>query len=187
MATPVEIELATGSARELVAESQLRRLLDSYDLRPLLITTHIRIQSHVIPHSHPVLTLNTRHLDNDERQLAVFIHEQMHWYGVQAGDGFEAALADLRTLYPSVPVGHDQGGRTEHSTYLHLIICLLEYDGVARFLGKDRARAVIERTDVYRWIYDKVLNDEAAIREIMARHGLALPGGAADETDAGRD
>ena len=175
MATPVEIELATGSACERAAECQLRRLLDTHDLGPLLITTRIRIRSHVIPHSHPVLTLNTRHLDDDERQLAVFIHEQMHWYSGQHEEAFAAALLDLRRLNPDVPIGGDQGARSEDSTHLHLIICMLEYDGLARFLGRDRARAVIERADVYRWIYDRVLNDESAIRSIMSRHGLALP------------
>ena len=171
----IDIELASGSAREKAAETQLTRLLETYDLDALIFTTSVRIESRVIPHSHPVLTLNTRHLDDDERQLAVFIHEQMHWYSLQVGDGFGAALAELQMLYPSVPVGRDQGGRDEHSTYLHLIICMLEYDGLTRFLGKERARAVIERADVYRWIYDKVLNDESAIRSIMTSHGLALP------------
>ena len=173
---PVDIELATGTAREKAAEAQLRRLLETFDLEPLLFTTRVRIQSRVIPHSHPVLTLNTRHLEDDERQLATFIHEQMHWYSVETGAAFGAAMTELRRLYPEVPVGGDQGARNEHSSYLHLIICLLEYDGLARYLGPERARQVIARTDVYRWIYDKVLNDEPTIRGVMDRHGLALPG-----------
>ena len=145
------------------------RLLNTHDLGPLLITTRFRIQCHVVPHSHPVLMLSTRHLDDDERQLAVFIHEQMHWYAGRDEAAFASAMADLRASYPEVPVGGGQGARSEKSTYAHLIICMLEYDGLAKFLGRDRARAVIERTDVYRWIYDKVLNDELTIRDIMRR------------------
>lgn len=173
---PIDIELASGTAREQAAETQLRRLLETHDLEPLIFTTRVRIEGGVIPHSHPVLTLNTRHLDDDERQLATFIHEQMHWYSLEIGEPFGAALADLRGAYPEVPVGGDQGARSVHSSYLHLIICQLEHDALMRYLGPERARQVIAQMDVYRWVYDKVLNDEPTIRSVMTRHGLALPG-----------
>lgn len=173
----IDIELASGSPGERAAEGQLRRLLDTYELDPLIFTTRVRIESGVIPHSHPVLTLNTRHLDDDERQLATFIHEQMHWFAGLIEEAFNAAMADLRRIYPDVPVGGGEGARSERSTYAHLIICLLECDGLARYVGPERAREVIAQIGHYRWIYRKVLSDEPAIRRIMTRHGLALPTG----------
>jgi hypothetical protein len=38
------------------------------------------IKERAIPHSHPVLTLNTRNLDSDDQLLSAFLHEQLHWY-----------------------------------------------------------------------------------------------------------
>jgi len=171
----LEITLASDTQPEKFAESQLRRLLAKYNLDALVFTKKIRIASHVIPHSHPVLTLNTRHIDDDEQQLATFIHEQMHWYLSRHEKGTAAAIADLRKVYPIVPEKGPRGARNEHSTYLHLIINLLEFDGLANYLGRDRARAVIGRRDYYIWIYDTVLRDETNIRAVMTGHGLVLP------------
>ena len=73
--TAVEITLARGLPAEDSARAQVYRLLRTYDLRPWLFTRQLRIERGAIPHSHPVLTLNTRYLDHDVGQLSAFIHE----------------------------------------------------------------------------------------------------------------
>ncbi len=171
----LEITLASSNQREKSTEAQLRRLLATYNLNSLIFTKKVQIESQVIPHSHPVLTLNTRYISDDELQLATFIHEQLHWYVSQNIERSWAAIADLRKVYPKVPVKGRLGAANEYSSYLHLIINLLEFDGLARYLGPDQAREVIGRQGYYIWIYDKVLNDEAAIRAVMTNHGIALP------------
>ena len=98
---PIEIELAGGSPRERQAEAQLRRLLAAHDLDAaglgaLIVTRRVRIESGAVPHSHPVLTLNTRHLGDDERQLATFLHEQLHWYLNAREAAVGKAIAELR-------------------------------------------------------------------------------------------
>lgn len=42
-------------------------------------TRDVVVEEKAIPHSHPVLTLNTQYLKNDNALLATFIHEQFHW------------------------------------------------------------------------------------------------------------
>jgi hypothetical protein len=69
--------LATGSPREALTEQQLRRLLREYAVWDWIFTYDIRIETRVIPHSHPTLTLNTRYLDDDDRLMATFVHEQL--------------------------------------------------------------------------------------------------------------
>ena len=177
---PIEIELASGTPRERQAEAQLRRLLAAHDLDAaglgaLIVTRRVRIESGTVPHSHPVLTLNTRHLGDDERQLATFLHEQLHWYLNAREAAVAKAIAELRRIYPQVPVGPPEGARRAHSSYLHLIIGVLERDALARLLGRARAEAVIARIDIYTRIYETVLKDKAALRAVAARHGLALP------------
>ena len=172
---PVNIVLASGSTREVEAKEQLERLLVRHDLDTLIFTRTVRIKSQVIPHSHPVLTLNTRHIADDERQLATFVHEQLHWYLDDQPQALQHAITDLRKLCPEVPVGAPSGARSEHSTYLHLVLCLLELDALTRYLGRERAEAVLRRMDVYTWIYARVLRDEPQVREVAERYQLVLP------------
>ena len=63
-AKAIDIRLQSGTPLEERGRDQLRRLLRIiYDLHKWLFTRDVLIQSGVIPHSHPVLTLNTRYLD----------------------------------------------------------------------------------------------------------------------------
>jgi len=52
----LRIELSSNTALEQRGREQLERLLRTYDLSPWLFTSAVRIESYVIPHSHPVLT-----------------------------------------------------------------------------------------------------------------------------------
>ncbi len=79
-AEAIDIRLQSGTPLEERGRDQLRRLLRTYDLHKWLFTRDVLIQSGVIPHSHPVLTLNTRYVDDDTAQLATFVHEQLHWF-----------------------------------------------------------------------------------------------------------
>ena len=127
-AETIDIRLQSGTALEERGRDQLRRLLRTYDLQNWLFTRNVLIQSGVVPHSHPVLTLNTRYLDDDTAQLATFVHEQFHWFLTDHVERAKtnAALTELRALYPTVPTAAPEGASSERSTYLHLIVCHLE-------------------------------------------------------------
>src|SRR5436309_15051543 len=77
-ADPIQIELAHGSAAEVRTADQLQRLLERFNVEPWLFTRRVMIDERAIPHSHPVLTLHTRHLDRDDVLLSTFVHEQHH-------------------------------------------------------------------------------------------------------------
>jgi hypothetical protein len=170
----VQIELATGSRLEREGRDQLRRILATYDLSPWVFTRRIRIQSRVIPHSHPVLTLNTRYLDSDTLQAATLLHEQLHWPLAERGAATDSAIADLRALYPAVPSGPPEGARDEYSTYLHLLVCTLELDAVSTVFGEAVARRVLADWRHYTWVYREVLARPEPIRAILRARGLDL-------------
>ena len=142
----VNITLHSGDIREQRTKEQLLRLVEQHPLRSWLFTTDIRVQSMIQPHSHPVLTLNTRQLDDDDGFLGTFLHEQFHWYAEKELSRVEAAIGDLRRVWPDVPVGPPRGARSEFSSYLHLIICLWELDALAALIGLERATAERTRT-----------------------------------------
>lgn len=177
MAPPgtLEIRLASGTALEQRGREQLERLLATYDLSRWVFTRTVQIQSRAIPHSHPVLTLNTRYLDNDAAQLATFLHEQLHWFLVQNQATSAAAMTALERLYPKVPEAAPEGANGRDSTYLHLLVCLLEFDAVREILGETTARATLGAFEHYTWVYREVLERPEAIRQILRTQGLDAP------------
>lgn len=173
-ADSIEIKLKNATESERQTKAQLGRLLNSYDLSKYTFTREVVIDEHSIPHSHPVLTLHTRHLDSDDQLLSTYIHEQLHWYLTAHDKQTRAAEAELRKLYPRVPVGYPDGAQDEESTYLHLIDCYLEMQADRRLMGRQRAADIMKFWvgDHYRWIYKTVVQDEMRIAEIVKREDL---------------
>jgi hypothetical protein len=180
----ISIELAQNSANEQLAKSQLERLLKERDMSRWIFTKKIRIEQGVRPRSHPVLTLNTRHVTNDRLALASFVHEQIHWFLSKKSGDVRKAIAAMRSTYPDAPESLAIGGAgTSESTYLHLIVCHLEYVSMRTLVGADAAAAAMRESIAlgqtglgYHWIYQKVLDDHDKLSGLVQRHKLKLPG-----------
>ena len=174
---PLTLTLKTGSPREAQTKQQLERLLRTYGVKRWLFTSSVIIEGGVIPHSHPVLTLSTRHLQDDELLLSTFVHEQIHWLMEAHAEESKKAKDDLRALYPKVPVGFPEGADSEDSTYLHLLVNYLEYKADQELLGELRARQVFEfwTHDHYTWIYTQILESEGKIAAVIRKHKLWVP------------
>jgi hypothetical protein len=172
----LEITLKRNDQREMATKEQLLRLLATYDATSWIFTRSVVIESglNVIPHSHPVLTLSTRHLQDDELLLSTFVHEQLHWYIDGMPDQTRAAVAELRLMFPTVPVGSPDGARDEQSTYIHILVGYLEFQANKSFFGELQGKQVMQfwATDHYRWIYRTILERERDIRALMRKHGL---------------
>ncbi len=140
-------------------------MLETYDLSKWAHTDRVQNDSSTISHSHPILTLNTRWVGRGDQILASFLHEQIHWLLSSRQDKVDAAIRDLRALYPQAPKSPPDGARDEKSTYLHLIVNYLEYQALKELLGPARATTVLEERQqvFYVWIYRKVLSDTKQI------------------------
>jgi hypothetical protein len=171
-APAVDVRTHSDTPLERRGRDQLLKLLQTYDLEQWLFTRDVVIQSRVIPHSHPVLTLNTQYVEDDVAQLATFLHEQLHWFMSEhvPGDRRRAADEALRKAFPEVPSTPPEGAANEGSTYLHLIVCYLELEALSTLIGGDAARAKLAAWNHYRWVYSTVLADTATIRDIVNRH-----------------
>ena len=170
------LALSNDTARERETADQLRRLVDQYDVSRWIRTRDILIEEKAIPHSHPVLTLNTRHLQQDDLLLATFLHEQLHWIVLEYQDALSHALQDIRELAPVLPTGFPEGADAEAASYLHVIINYLEWDALSELVGEARAHQVMLfwANDHYKAIYDLVLRERAAIQVIVERHNLVV-------------
>ncbi len=173
-AQELEIRLGNNSEREQATEQAVRALVEEYPIDQWMFTRTILIDQDEVPHSHPVLTLHTRHLGDDEMLLSTLIHEQFHWFASESA-GYAAAIEEFAQMFPEVPDRANGGGNSARSTHLHLIVCHMEYQAMTELLGEAEARALLSRITHYQWVYEKVLND-ARVGEVVARHGLAIPG-----------
>jgi len=180
----VEITLKQGSTSEAQTKEQLQRLLRTYDLSQWIFTKSISIDEKAIPHSHPVLTLSTRHLRDDELLLSTLVHEQLHWFLVQRGKDTDAAITELRVVFPTVPARPPEGAQDENSTYLHLLVCYLEYRADQQLLGELKARQVMDfwATDHYTWVYKTVFERPRDISKILAKYKLVPTSSASQST-----
>jgi hypothetical protein len=172
----LSIRLEHGSEREKQAEQQLRRLAASHDLAPWTQTAELVIEEYVVPHSHPILTLNTRHTNDDGLLVSTFIHEQMHWWLSKHPRETQGAVSELMSRYKTLPVGYPDGADTLEDSYEHLLVIWLELDGVQRVLGPAEEKRVLDfwSGDHYRVLYRIVREDRGTIGKILRDHGLLL-------------
>lgn len=169
-----DITLERDSERERATADQLRRTLREYDVGRWVYTRRIHIDERSIPHSHPVLTVHTRHPGDEHGLLATFLHEQFHWLE-DGNEHFREAMSAFAEAYPDAPAGGPEGARDLESTYRHLLVCDLEFQAMTRLVGEQRARGILAASRHYTWIYDRVLHDPR-VREIVTAHGFLLDG-----------
>ena len=158
-----------------ITRQNLEHLMQVYDLAPLLYTLDIQIQSQVVPHSHPILTLNTRYAEQPNKLLSVFVHEQLHWWGEKNKAEMNKAIEEIKILFPNLP--KEGIAKDANSTYLHLVICFLEYKTMIHFLKKKEANKIlkdfIQKDKIYPWINTQVYLKYKSIDAIIKKHKLS--------------
>jgi hypothetical protein len=139
-----------------------------------VFTRRILIDDKVTPHSHPVLTVGFGDHDDDNLLLSNFVHEQLHWWLVAHQQQTDDAIRDLRELFPHLPVGGLDGAADEQSSYLHLIVNWLEWQGDRALLGDSKAAEVMAfwKGDHYRVLYRTVLDSGDVVGRVVAKHTL---------------
>lgn len=159
-----------------ITKQNLLQLTQVYDLDPFLFTKKVKIQSRVVPHSHPVLTLNTRNAENPYKLLSVFLHEQFHWWLTKNSQNTLLAIKELKRYFPKAPVTKSLGA---DSTHLHLLVCYLELQALNYYLGKKEGRqtvySIMKYDKIYPWLYYQVLYRSKGIRKVVRKYKLLPP------------
>jgi hypothetical protein len=171
----ISIDLARGTPREQQARQTLEQVLVSYDLNKYTFTRKVVIEQGAVNHAFPVLTLNPYFASSPDELLSTYIHEQLHWHLRERASRQQAAVTELRRLYPRVPVGLPASAESAYSTYGHLVNCYLEIVADRELIGPERTAAVIRGKPWYTWIYATVLADEKQIAGVVDRHQLRVP------------
>jgi len=169
-----KINVTANTSRERETKARLEHLIESYNLDKYTFTHDVVIEERTINHAFPVLTLNVRFANSSDELLSSYLHEQLHWYLREHPVQMQDAIAQLRRVYPRVPVGGTEGAETLYSTYGHLIDCYLEIQADRKLIGEQRTMAVIQDKGHYTWIYKTDLEDEARIAAIVKGERLEL-------------
>jgi hypothetical protein len=171
----IEIDLARGTPREQLAKQTLEQVLASHDLSRYTFTRKVVIEQGATNHAFPILTLNPYFASSPDEVLSTYLHEQLHWHLRNRAAQQQAAIIELRRLYPRVPVGLPASAENEFSTYGHLVDCYLEILADRELLGAERTAVVMHGKPWYTWIYTTVLTDEKQIAGVVDRHQLRVP------------
>jgi len=169
----LNIRLAHGYVEEMKKRQQIERLAEHYDLSKYTITRDLVIEERAINHAAPVLTLNLLFLDNDDRALGVYVHEQGHWvlmtrHRNQTRDMFE----ELTKLYPNIRIDPPYGDGNRRTSYMHLPVIMLEWQALEDLLGVARARAVMKRANNYTDLFATVIDHRPQMEDFLKRYDV---------------
>jgi hypothetical protein len=173
---PLKIKTKNAGPQEEERKQQMERLAKQYDLKKYTITRDILIDRSAMNHSHPVLTLNLRFLDNDDLALSAYVHEQGHWVLTGRGPRVNRPLFDdLQRSFPGLNYRVPDGDGEMISSYYHIAVCMLEWHAMEALVGPERARKVIEwkQADHYKAVYSIVLNQHEQVESILNRNGVS--------------
>jgi hypothetical protein len=171
----LNLTLAHNSPAEEKRKEQIERLAANYDLEKYTITRDIVIDQQAINHSAPVLTQNLRFLDNDDRALSAYVHEQAHWVLMTRHRGeVRGMLQDLKSMFPDLPIAAPQGDGNEGTSYIHLVVLMLEWQALENLIGVDRARTVMEfkRQDHYKALYSTVMENRPQVEKFLKHYNV---------------
>lgn len=160
--------------RTHLTKQNLRHLAQVYDLRPFMFVRNIQVTNAPAPHMTDLLVLTTGHAESPNKLLTHWLHEELHFWVVLNKERTAAAAKELKKIYPTAPREQLPGDKV--SPYTHLIVCYLEYQALAFYVGKKEARSILlhvmKKNKKLPWTYFQVLNKNFAIKQVVERHGL---------------
>lgn len=172
----LNIKLVHWSTGEQRKKQQIDRLTATYDLTKYTITRDIIIEERAINHSSPILTLNLLHLDDDDRALGVYVHEQAHWLLMERHRGKPRGemLPELKLIYPKLKFEPPDGDGNEGTSYIHLVVLMLEWQALEDLIGNDRARSVMNfgRQHNYKALFATVIDNRKQMEEFLKRYDV---------------
>jgi hypothetical protein len=172
----IDIDLEQAEREAARVRQWLIALRQRHDLSRFEYTHHIRVVPASPTYSHPILTLGTRFTETEDKLLATYLHEQMHWYLYLLGgpdhDPIAPFFDELVRRYPDAPTQLPEGARNYDQTYAHLVINYLELCATGEIIGHARAAALAETQFGYRWIYRTVIRDWDKLGALLKEHGI---------------
>lgn len=132
----------------------LENLLQRYKVPEF--TSEIMVEKGVIPHSHPILTLNTR-THSDLSILKNLVHEQFHWYA----DGhprLRECTTYLKTKYQD-DGEHNKRGKNPNAYWDHIIVCFNTRKYLMTILSAEEIDSIYNEWQAYPTLEKKIADN----------------------------
>ncbi len=129
---------------ELEVVKLIKSICDKYDVP--IFTDTILVEKGVVPHSHPILTLNAR-LKDERLILATLVHEQFHWY-VQNHPKYNKCIEYLKSKYAD-DGEHNKSGTYPNSYWEHIIVCFNTRNYLKDILSAENLEWIYEQWQPY--------------------------------------
>jgi len=165
----VSISLRNNTEKEQVAKRLLETILEKYSLDKWILCNEVVIEEGASGKAFPIIRLSVWR-DKEDGMLAQFIHEQYHWIERGHEETMIEAMDELRKIFPNAPIEKPEGGGSDKSTYVHLIVCRLEFLGLKEILGEDRAFALVSGNSNYTWIRKMALDRGSEIDRVIMKY-----------------
>lgn len=151
-----------NTERELEQISLLNEIVEQYAVPEF--TELVLVEEKVIPHSHPVLTLNTRSKDKLDI-LKTLVHEQFHWY-VSNHSKYNECIALLKTRY--VDDGeHNKSGKHPNSYWEHIIVCFNTRNHLAKILTPEEIEYVYSLWQAYPTLEQSIATNYDEYKKVL--------------------
>jgi hypothetical protein len=164
----ITISLKNNKESEQRTKSALEHILIQYPLDKWILCNSIIIEQGANGKAFPIITLSV--WKDDEGLLSQFLHEQIHWIEKGREQNMEDAVEELKEMFPNAPIQRPEGGGSEQSTYIHLIVCRLEFLALQELLGKEKAKSIIIGNKNYTWIRKAILDNASSIDSVIKKH-----------------
>jgi hypothetical protein len=171
--TSIDVSVLAGTPSKVQVRDPLQHLHGQHDVSEPIFTGKVLIDERSISHSHPMLPLSTRDMNDGDLLIATFLHAPPHRGPSAQQASTDAAVAELRPPCPGARVAARAGARNGYSTYLLRVVCDPERPATAAVLGEERARCAMEflANDHSTWVCRTVLNRGGEIERIALSHG----------------
>ena len=138
------IETKSQTEKELQQKELLMEVITQY--QPPIFTEKVIIETGVAPHSHPVLTLNTRSGES-LMLLWAFVHEQFHWFATDH-PRYDECIQFLKEKYEDLG-DCNVSGENPNSFWEHLIVCWNTRNFLMEALTKDYITSIYNQWQPY--------------------------------------
>ncbi len=136
-----------------------------------IFTDVVVVEKGAIPHSHPILTLNTR-VKDPRLVLKVLVHEQLHWY-VQKHPKYNECIAYLKSKYKD-DGEHNKSGTYPDSYWEHIIVCFNTRRYLTTTLLPEDLRWISEQWRPYPTLEDEVIERDREIESDLIGFDMVL-------------
>ncbi len=153
-----------------ISRQNLHHLEQVYNLKAFSYQRNVIIDSTNKDHRYlleeTAIIIGTDYVDSPQKLLALWLHEEFHWWARIHEKELNPALTSLKKYYP----------KTSQSGRLHLLISYLEFEALRFYLEDKEARSIInskiKKDGAFKWTYQQVLNNSSVFKKVLRDHKL---------------